>query len=155
MVIVAAIVAIFATTAVPKMARVLDKVQLDYEIKHLYSTLNLARSISKSSRYSSGIFKVSSIRDTHFSFHETGDDSLKKRYFYTLTLSGSSTFIVHQHNLPEKFELHRDGGGNIIHILPDSGKSIIFTLKSRFNKKAYVVGTTVGRWRGTYEKPKS
>ena len=55
-ILVIGIIAIFSTVAVPKMARILDKVALDYELKHLYSDLNFARSIGKSSTFDGGIF---------------------------------------------------------------------------------------------------
>ena len=152
-VIVAAIVAIFATAAVPKMARILDKVQLDYEMKHLYSTLELGRSISKSSRYNGGIFGTSGIRDTNFSIYEIGNVPAKKYYVYTLTLSdSSSTLTIHRQRLPEKFTLSSNSSKKTIQILPDSGKSITFTLTSRLNKTAYVIGNSVGRWHGSYDK---
>lgn len=153
-VIVAAIVAIFATAAVPKMARILDKAQLDYEMKHLYSTLELGRSISKSSSYNGGIFVgTSNIRNTNFSVYATGTDPQKLKYIYTLTLNDSSSIsTIHRQRLPENFKLLSDISDRTIQISPDSGKSITFTLNSRLKQTAYVIGNSVGRWRGSYEK---
>lgn len=141
-VIVAAIVAIFSTVAVPKMARILDKVQLDYEMKHLYSTLNLARSVGKNS---DGNVKLIV--------------SKKNNKYHISSQVGFSSVKYYEHFLPEKFDLSYSGNNDILQITfnnpsmysEGSGKKTI-TLTSRLGSKAKIVANTVGRWRGTYEK---
>ena len=157
-VIVAAIVAIFATAAVPKMARILDKVQLDYEMKHLYSTLNLARSLGKNSVFYpvvfSGIEKQSN--NVELQIHKN-NDTVAKNCYEIVRQSTSSTYYMHY--LRNGVTLYFDGSSPLkIHFdnanqYSDANSKTI-TLTSKFGE-AYVISNSVGRFRGSYEKPKS
>lgn len=159
-VIVAAIVAIFTTTAVPKMARVLDKVQLDYEMKHLYSTLNFARSVGKSSAYNPAIFG-SKLVDGYSNRIEMnirkGSDTVAKNS-YEIQIVGKSE-KYYQHNLRGGVKLIFDGGSPFTVNFDDANKyssanSKTFTLTSKSGKdEAYVVSNSVGRFHGSYKKP--
>ena len=149
-VIVAAIVAIFATAAVPKMARILDKVQLDYEMKHLYSTFNLARSIGKNSIYKASGFGGGA-QDDELKFIVNKNNN---KYHILRGTTSNPYAKYYEHFLPEKFDLKYDG--NILQITFNnpsmySEGSKTITLTSRFGYKAKIVANSVGRWRGTYE----
>ena len=155
--IVAAIVAIFATAAVPKMARILDKVQLDYEMKHLYSTMNLARSVGKNSSYqvpalgyggghSLGIL----IGKKNYRFQKNGLDISKHILFngieMTTTSSGGSfNQIIFEPNgfsltgLNSKGKYFTSKSGNV-------------QINSRFGKSTKIYLDSVGRIRGEYDK---
>ncbi len=148
--IVAAIVAIFATVALPKMARVLGKVQLDYEMKHLYSTLELGRSLSKSAQCSPSIFTGYKFGD--FIYFE----AYPAKNFYVLKSNTERDYLpvtitIHRKDLTGGVKITSDFKGNGITISPNSNKQGVFTLTSKFGE-AYVKADTVGRFRGTYEK---
>ena len=135
LVLVAAIVAIFATAAVPRMESILDKVQLDYELKRLYSTFEFARSIGKNSD-GSVKFIVSKKNDEH---HIEIDSARHREYF-----------------LPKDFDLYYNGSNSDLQItftnpsMYSEGSKTI-TLTSRLKSQAKIMANSVGRWRGTYE----
>lgn len=150
-VIVAAIVAIFATAAVPKMARILDKVQLDYEMKHLYSTLNLARSLGKNSAGGSvpsleffpdiGRYDLK-IDEKIFSSHNLPAKSMNMSTYST---SGNFQRVVFT---PNNFYLSGISRSTKKGFTSKSGN---IQINSRFGKSARIYFDSVGRIRGTYE----
>ena len=156
-VIVAAIVAIFATAAVPKMARVLDKVQLDYEMKRLYSTLNFARSLGKSSTYKPLIFDASLFENqsgaVELQIRNDRDTIAKNRY--EIWRPASSSVRYYRHYLSGGVKLDFDGASPMqIHFDKSPSYSSMndtVTLTSKFGK-AYVTADSVGRFLGYYEK---
>ena len=148
--IVAAIVAIFATAAVPKMARIIDKVQLDYEMKHLYSTMNLGRSMAKSSSYSYGIFGALSkdkVDDPRL-YMSTSNRKYQLKF-------NEWNIIVQDHKLENGTGFSyafSNGTYNFVKISDNSGDSGTITLTSKFGKKALVKIDSVGRVHGEYVK---
>ena len=162
-ILIIGIIAIFSTVAVPKMARILDKVALDYELKHLYSDLNLARSLGKSSMIEGGIFPNS--------FDNTGNGQIefwiysrnysnpKNRYQIKRPAVTSSNY--YRHNLINGVELEIDKVYNTMEKLTFNNKTRYDnwskTLKFSSNPKlvnkttAEVTFDSVGRWRGSYK----
>lgn len=150
-VIVATIVAIFAKVAVPQMARIYDKVQLDYEMKSLYSTLNLGRSIGKNSAYKTTEFAIIPQDGTVELIINKSTD----KYFIERTHQGYDRY--YEHILPKGFDLNYSGKNTSIQItftnpsMYSEGSKTI-TLTSRLGKQAKLVANSVGRWRGEYVK---
>lgn len=149
-VIVAAIVAIFSTVAVPKMARILDKVQLDYEMKHLYSTLNLARSIGKNSEGGStleiykdiGNYELK-IGDKIFSSHNLSAQGMKLSTYSDSGAFQRISFTAGNFSLEGTTSKSR----------PFKSKSGRVQITSRFPKSAVrIYFDSVGRIRGEYVK---
>ncbi len=128
-VIVAAIVAIFATIAVPKMARIMDAVQLSYETKRLYSEINFANSFHNLTNFYPGIFNDSIIPDDSRAIKLTTSVKSNK-YSLSRTSTSFDTKIRDDHFL--------EGGIKISHNV-DKMKSIIFTP----NGPQYAVGGAV------------
>ena len=158
-----AILGIFATFAVPKMARNLDKACLDYEMKHLYSDLNFARSLGKSSNFQPGIFTDVEKNQQQIQFwiygKNYGSDSSSNRYQIMRQAVSSSPY--YRHNLSNDIVLdflHSDSVKKIAFdnhsyyrdIDKDSSQTLL--LKSKFGYETKIIFDTVGRWRGTYEK---
>lgn len=164
-ILIVGIIAIFSTVAVPKMARILDKVALNYEMKHLYSELNLARSIGKSSNFNASIFNGQIRSD--------GDVGLyiyKKDNRYEIQRHNLNTFS-HSHNLSNGITLTFNSSltffslsGVKVKIVSSeypitfenpsrySGGSNTITLTSKYENSAQIVFDSVGRWRGKYVK---
>lgn len=157
-ILIIGIIAIFSTVAVPKMARILDKVALNYELKHLYSELNLARSIGKSSMIEGGIFN---------NFDNTGNGKVelllysnkysnsKTRNRYMLmrqSVDNSKSFFFHK--LTNDIKL--DGNNSVRKISFNNAGTFSnppgIELISKYNNKAYIYLDTVGRIRGSYVK---
>ena len=163
-ILIIGIIAIFSTVAVPKMSRILDKVALNYELKRLYSELNFARSIGKSSMIDSGIFLTS--------FDNTGNGpiefwlysrnysttSMRNSYRIKRTSVTSSVYYNHKFTNDIKFEFK----------LGDTMQKVTFNNKSRYDNwsktlqfssnpklvnktTAEITFDSVGRWRGTYK----
>ena len=156
-VIVAAIAAIFATVAVPNAARILGKVQLDYEMKRLYSTLNLARSLGKSSAYNPAIFngKLVDGYSSRIEMTIRKDNDTVAKNSYEIQIVGKSE-KYYQHDLRGGVKLSFSGGSPFTVNFDDANKyssanSKTFTLTSKFGE-AYIISDSVGRFRGTYEK---
>ena len=150
-VIVSAIVAIFATIAVPKIARILDKVQLDYEMKHLYSTLNLARSTGKSASYKTSIFEnMPSPVNNDIEFVVNA-----KRNGYFFRRINSET-VGHEHFLEKDFKISFNKGGLRQFYISGSGDfsgiSGHYTLTSRLGFSTYVYINSVGRVSGDWNE---
>ena len=158
-----AIVGIFSAVAVPKMARLVDKVCLDYEMKSLYSELNLARSVGKSSTVQPTIF-YSNFADNqqqveiwiYSKNYGTSTSTAKNRYqIMRPAISAAPRF--YQHNLTKGIDLSFFHGDEILKISfhnPSrySSGSRTLTLTSKFNYSAEIKFDTVGRWRGEYVK---
>ena len=158
-ILIIGIIAIFSTVAVPKMARLVDKANLNYEMKHLYSDLNFARDLNKSSKFDAGIFTTIHNPDGKIEFWIYVDSyitpSARNHYQIMRTALTSSPFF--RHNLSNEIKLSSNisGGYNKpIKIDYDNlGKSTqTFTLTSKFGNESYVYLNTVGRIRGSYVK---
>lgn len=155
-VIVAAIVAIFATVAVPNAARILGKVQLDYEMKRLYSTLEFGRSLGKSSTYKPVVFgsKLVDGYSNQIEMNIRKDSDTVAKNSYEIQIVGKSE-KYYQHNLRGDVKLIFNGGSPLTVTFDDAGKyssmNGTVTLTSKFGK-AYVTADSVGRFHGYYEK---
>ena len=155
-----AIVGIFATFAAPKMARIVDKSCLDYEMKHLYSDLNFARSLGKSSTFNPGIFTDVEKNQQKIEFWIYGKNyGGNNRYqimrqavtsspYYRHNLENDITIDFNHSNLVKKIEF--DNHSHYKDLDKDSSQTV--TIKSKFGYETKMVFDSVGRWRGTYEK---
>ena len=151
-VMVVAIVAVLSTVAVPKMARTLDKVFLDYETKNLYSELNFARSIGKSSTFEGSLFAVEdSKHKTEIWIYGQNypTNSVKNRHIIKRTSVTRENFYIH--NLTNDIKLTFNKGNEILKISFDnpsrySSFSNTLTLTSKFNRQSKIIFDSVGRW---------
>jgi Tfp pilus assembly protein FimT len=161
-ILVAAIIGIFSTIALPKMARILDKAYLDYELKHLYSDLNFARSLGKSSNVNGGIFELDDVNHKiEFWIYSRKYTTASARNRYQIMRPSVTSSPYYRHNLNERIELDINQGNLVQTFVFDnhsrykndnntSARTI--TLNSRFNYKAYIYLDTVGRISGDYVK---
>ncbi len=152
-----AIIAILATVTVPKMARVLDKISLNYEMKRLYSTLHFTRSVDKLTKYNVSIF--TNVFDTgagRVRLH------IQKTNYLIKHENNSLTDFIDKHFWASGFQFSYPAALKII-AFDSQGKGLnanngaadgTITLTSRFGDKAYITVNSVGRIRGSYEKPK-
>ncbi len=164
-ILVFAIIGIFSGVAVPKMARTLDKVYLDYEMKHLYSDLNFARSIGKSSTFSNvGIFPNVYNNQQKIEFWVYGKyyNSASAKNRYQIMRPSVTSVPFNRHNLSNDITLDFAHSNSIKKIEFDNKSHYrdidkinnrqTLTLQTKFGYEAKIVFDTVGRWRGTYEK---
>ena len=142
-ILIIAIIAILSTVAVPKMARILDKVALNYEMKHLYSELNLTRTLNESAGYNVGIFTGGNYKRERVNFRINYN---VKMTWINFTRDGKSDYNFRQHYLFDgiSFDTSKDAED----ISLNASKTI--KLKSRFGDKSYIKINSVGRVRGTY-----
>lgn len=159
-ILVVSIIGIFSTVAVPKMTRLVDKVCLDYEMKHLYSDLNLARLVGKSSTFNGGIFP--DIEDAQpkveFWIYGKNYSTATARNHYQFMCPSVSSYPQYRHNLTNGIELEFNRSDSVKKITFNnpsrysSENNTALTLKSKFGNSAYIIFDSVGRWRGSYEK---
>ena len=152
-ILVVGIIAIFSTVAVPKMARILDKVCLNYEMKHLYSDLNFARSIGKSSNFNGGIFTdFENAAKYKIEFWLYGEEysSVAAKNHYQIMRPSVSSSPYYRHNLSNDIKLEFNRGNEVLKI--DFSKSQTIDLKSKYGDSAQIKIDTVGRVRGEYVK---
>lgn len=155
-ILVVSIIGIFSTVAVPKMTRLVDKVCLDYEMKHLYSDLNLARSVGKSSTFHGGIFPdiEDSQHKLEFWIYGKNYTTATARNRYQIMRSSVSAYRHHLTNNINLDLLH----GNALQKFTfnnqnrydEWSKTIELDLKSK--PVAVIYFDSVGRWRGSYVK---
>ena len=157
-ILVVGIIAIFSTVAVPKMARILDKVCLNYEMKHLYSDLNFARSIGKSSNFNGGIFTdFENAAKYKIEFWLYGEEysSVAAKNHYQIMRPGVSSVPFFRHNLSNGIKVSPNINGGYSKPLTidcyNFGSSRKIILTSKFKEKAYVYIDSVGRVSGSYE----
>lgn len=141
-ILVVMIIAVLATVAVPKMARLVDKVQLDYEMKIFLSTLDFAKSLNKNAFYNGEIFqytdldKVSTVQINiieNLRRYEVKQDSEVLKY----------------HDLPKNFSIADNLNGIIYFTKSNSGH---VTLTSKLGDKRYIYIDSVGRWSGANQE---
>lgn len=162
-ILIIGIIAIFSTVAVPKMKNILDKVALNYELKHLYSELNFARSIGKSSMIEGGIFN---------NFNNTGNGpvefwiysrkysnvNMRNRYQMKRPAVTSSFYYRHKFTNDIKFEFKNGDTMDTITFnnktrYDDWSKTLQFSSSAKLNKiSAEITFDSVGRWRGSYKE---
>ena len=162
-ILVLSIIGIFSGVAVPKMARIVDKVCLDYEMKHFYSDLNFARSLGKSSTFSSAGFKQVAKNQERIEFWIYGKNysPATSRNRYQIMRQAVSSSPYYRHNLLNDIALDFAHSNSIKKIefdnrsrYKDSDKENdkqTLILQTKFDYEAKIVFDTVGRWRGTYE----
>ena len=158
-ILILGIIAIFSTVAVPKMARILDKVALNYELKHIYSELNLARSLGKSSTYNGWAFPDSkSQQKVQLRLYGKYYNSDALKNVYQIRRPSAPSASAHYfHRLTNGITLDFSGGDKVLSIEFDnpgrySSGSKTLTLTSKYEDSAQIVFDTVGRWRGKYVK---
>lgn len=155
-ILVVAIIGIFSSVAVPKMARIVDKVCLDYEMKHLYSDLNFARSVGKSSTFDAGIFPgVEEIGGGKVEFWIYGKyyGNKNARNHYQMMRTSVNSISYYRHNLTNGIELNFDHSNKILQISCYSFSiSQTIDLKSKYGDSAQIKIDSVGRVRGEYVK---
>lgn len=145
-ILVATVVAIFATSAVPKLANIMDKTVLDYEVKKFCSELNFAQSVGRTSGcYREDAFNSGIEYGESTNFYVNEDN-------YSVVIGGSR--LVRAQNLPAGFTINvpTDDLKNIV-INPDGrkGSSNHYTFISRQGKKIFVNLDSVRRVRVSNE----
>lgn len=146
-ILVVLIIAILSTIALPKMARIVDKAQLDYEMKMFLSTLDFGKTLSKTASYNTAIFerKLSSQSSKALLLNVDYDAS-----YYEL-MRGSRP-ISEKHHFPAGFSIIQNyTPKNQINFSENQNGNI--TLTSRFGDKRYIIFDSVGRWRGDNKPP--
>ena len=158
-ILIIGIIAIFSTVTLPKISRILDKVALNYELKHLYSELNLARSIGKSATYNGWAFPDSNSQQKVqlwlYSSYYTNSNFRNRYQIMRPVVTLSSFYYIHKMN--NEIKLDFSGGDKVLQIDFDnpsrySSGSKTLTLTSKYNDSAKIIFDSVGRWRGTYDK---
>lgn len=149
-ILVVAIIGIFSTVAVPKMARILDKVCLDYEMKHLYSELNLARSIGKSSTFKNPLGGEASQQSVELWIYSKNYGNANARNRYQIMRQSLTASPYFRHNLSNDIKLEFTRGNEILKINFSESKTI--NLNSKYGDSAQIKIDTVGRVRGEYVK---
>lgn len=154
MILAVTILGIFSAVAVPNMARLLDKACLDYEMKHLYSTLSFARSIGKSSETKGAIFAITEKQggSVELWLYGKGYGNEGARNRYQIMRPDLNTKPYFRHNLQNDILL--DYQSTKLLTIPCNGRtfesSYTIDLISKYGKSARIKIDTVGRVRGTY-----
>ena len=139
-ILVVMIIAVLTTIAVPKMARLVDKVQLDYEMKIFLSTLDFAKSLNKSAFYNREIFQntdLDKVSDVRVNINEN-----LRRYEIK-----QDSEVLQSHDLPAGFSIKRNSSLKVSISFFESNSGHI-TLTSKFGDKRYIYIDSVGRWSG-------
>lgn len=157
-----AIIAIFSSVAIPNMARLLDKVCLDYEMKHLYSDLNFARAVGKSSDVTGGIpfgIDKSGGAETKFLLYSDAYSTKSFKNNYWIERPSMNAYYRYRHKIRHDIKLEFPNGKSALTITfnnpsrySSATNSQTITLNSKFGYSAYIIFDSVGRWRGSYEK---
>lgn len=142
------IIAILMGAAIPNVARVIDRVALDYETKRLYTDLRFLQSLNR----------MTNMKDTHFG---TLDDNppinlivYPERYIFKRNYPNkiyaehyfSNGVTVSKKNGTEIWQIKFDDMGKVTPAISDS-----LMLNSRFKKKTSIIFDSVGRFRGGRE----
>lgn len=141
------IIAILMGAAIPNVARVIDRVALDYETKKLYTDLRFLQSLNR----------MTNMKDTHF--NTTDDNPINlvvypERYIFKKNYPNK---IYAEHYFSNGVTVSKKNGNEIWQIkFDDMGKvtpaiSNNLTLNSRFKKKTFIIFDSVGRFRGGRE----
>lgn len=140
-ILVVMIIAVLTTIAVPKMARLVDKVQLDYEMKIFLSTLDFAKSLNKSAFYNREIFQYAPLSNTPSKVQVNINENLRR---YEIKQDSA---VLQSHDLPAGFSIKRNGSLGVM-INVSEGNSGHIALTSKFGDKRYIYFDSVGRWSG-------
>ena len=152
-ILVVSIIGIFAGVAVPKMARTVDKVCLDYEMKHLYSDLNFARDLSRSVGYNPSILSDGNYTRDYVKCWLLASTN-KVTVSNTRQNEGKPNNILRQYKLSNGITFnHINGTANLKEFTFNEKysfkESYTIQLNSKFSGSAYIRLDTVGRIRGT------
>lgn len=143
-ILVVMIIAVLTTVAVPKMARLVDKVQLDYEMKIFLSTLDFAKSLNKNAFYNGEIFQYTDLDKV--SMVQINIIENLRRYEIK-----QDSEVLQFHDLPKNFSIELNGSlSNTINFF--EGKSGHVTLTSKLGDKRYIYFDSVGRWSGANQE---
>lgn len=160
------IIGVLATLTIPNAARILDRVQLDYETKLFYTKMRDLQSFDR----------MIEMRDNHFGkVNDKGIMSLeiitenKIMKTYQIKNRNLVNGIYETHSLSKDFTFSFDGSDDFSYIkFDDMGKprgisSIAnsrggildghIRINSRFNKDSYIIFDSVGRFRGGRTSP--
>jgi len=137
------IVGLLASCAVPNAVRIIDRVSLDYEVKRLYTDMRFLQSVGR----------MTNTKDFHFGTEK--DEAIRllihpKRY----VVENFSGKIYSEHYLSNGVTASKEKTVKF----DDMGKiepatSDTLNLTSRQGKELYFVFDSVGRFRGSREKP--
>ena len=145
-ILVILIIAILSAVALPKAARMVDVVRLDYEMKTFMSTLDFTKSLNKTAAYQLEIFKdvISDSTSKELQVNITDTD-------YKIVKDGQEVFTPHQ--MPEGFSMNCSNTlGNFIYFTQANNGTLTMTSLQNFNR--YIIFNSVGRWRGDITAPK-
>lgn len=133
-ILMTAIISTLTFVAVPRLSQIIDKMTLDYEVKHLFNTISLQNVLNRSAAFKPEIF------DGRFSSHgEEVELNLfpnEKQY----RLVRSSKILGETHKFPESFKVDDNDPQNI-------KPSRTITITSRFGNEAKIIRDSVERWR--------
>ena len=157
-ILVALIISLLATVAVPKAASLVDKAALDYEQKRLYSELQLVRTQNRTATVVPTGMNMSGFLDSRITvakrvelelsrgtgnYQVVRDDKLVREPHY---LSYGVTFDDATTYFPTKIYFDLTGAARFIPTPPNNSVTIV--LKSRLGLKSKIVFDSVGRIRG-------
>lgn len=146
MILVILIIAVLSAVALPKAARMVDAVRLDYEMKIFLSTLDFAKSLNKNAFYQREIFKdvISHYKINELQVNITNTE-------YGIYSGGQALFTPHQ--MPEGFSMNCNATlDNSISFTQANNGTLTMTSRQNFNR--YIIFNSVGRWRGDITAPK-
>lgn len=158
-ILVALIITLLATVAVPNAASLVDKAALDYEQKRLYSELQLVRTQNRTATVVSTGMNMSGFLDSRITvakrvelelsrgtgnYQVVRDGELVREPHY---LSYGVTFDDATSYFPTKIYFDLTGAARFIPI-PPSNNSLTLVLKSPRGSKSTIVFDNVGRIRG-------
>ena len=133
-ILLTAIISVLAFIAVPKFAQIIDKMVLDYEVKHFYNQVELQNLLNRSSRCEPEIFSAKiSPQGEKVELDLLTDN---KQYH----LRHNSKIIGEVHKFPKNFSIEDNN---------PHGNSRTIILTSHFGSKAKIIRDSVGRWRVT------
>ena len=146
------IIAILMGAAIPNVARVIDRVALDYETKKLYTDLRFLQSLNR----------MTNMKDTHFGTTDDNPINLivyPERYIFK---RNSPNKIYTEHYFSNGVVSDKNNIGLRTITFDDMGKirlllegkqqsSYTLNLISRYEKKTAIIIDSVGRFRGGRE----
>lgn len=133
-ILMTAIISILTFVAVPRLSQIIDKMTLDYEVKHLFNTISLQNVLNRSADFNPETFK--------WKFSSHGEDKNVELKLLTDTkqykLVRENRTLGEVHKFPESFK--------IVDNNPYENSRTI-TITSRFGNEAKIIRDSVERWR--------
>ncbi|MBQ9488221.1 MAG: prepilin-type N-terminal cleavage/methylation domain-containing protein [Selenomonadaceae bacterium] len=150
MILVILIIAVLSAVALPKAARMVDAVRLDYEMKTFLSTLDFTKSLNKNASFTTEIFQAT-LANAGFGSNTTSLQVNLTDTDYKIVRQGQEIFKPHQ--LPEGFSMSCNATlNNSISFTQANNGTLTMTSRQNFNR--YIIFNSVGRWRGDITAPK-